>query len=219
VSASPYDAANLAASSDDDDDAVAENRRRLAAALELGPAEKWWWLRQVHGADVVDATGEPPLSPPTADAAVTTERGRPLVVQTADCAPVVLACDDAVAVAHAGWPGLLAGVLEAAVTRLRDVGHGEVRGGLGPCVHPEHYEFGRADLDRLVERLGPAVESVTVTGSPALDVPAAVRAALARVGVDELDDVDVCTAASPDHFSYRRDGVTGRQALVAVLVE
>jgi polyphenol oxidase len=173
----------------------------------------------VHGADVVHAVGAPPLAPPTADAAVTTQRGLPLVVQTADCAPVVLASDDALAVAHAGWPGLLTGVLEAAVTRLRSIGHGEIRAALGPCVHPDHYEFGRADLDRLVDRLGSVVEGVTAAGRPALDVPAAVRAALGRVGVVALDDVDVCTAASRDHFSYRRDGVTGRQALVAVLDE
>jgi polyphenol oxidase len=187
--------------------------------LDVGPPQGWWWLRQVHGDEVVVATGAPPASPPTADAAVTTVLGLPLVVQTADCAPLVLACDDAVGVAHAGWPGLLAGVVEAAVERLRDVGRGPVCARLGPCIHPARYEFGRDDLDRLVDRLGPGVESVTADGRPALDVPAAVLAALARVDVVAFDDVDVCTAASPDHFSYRRDGATGRQALVAVLTE
>jgi polyphenol oxidase len=155
--------------------------------------------------------------PPDADAAVTATAGLPLVVLTADCAPVALACDDAVAVAHAGWGGLLGGVLEATVERLRKIGTGEVRAALGPCVHPDRYEFGRADLDRMVDALGPSVEGRTITGTPALDVPAAVRVALGRAGVTEVADVDVCTSASPDHFSHRRDGTTGRQGLVVVL--
>ena len=90
-----------------------------------------------------------------------------------------------------------------------------MRAALGPCIHPARYEFGTDDLQRVVARLGASVESRTDDGRPALDVPAGVRAALASVGVDELDDVDVCTSSSPDHFSYRRDGPTGRQALVA----
>jgi copper oxidase (laccase) domain-containing protein len=138
-------------------------------------------------------------------------------VLTADCAPLALATDDAVAVVHAGWVGLLAGVVETAVERLRSVGRGPVRAALGPCIHPGRYAFGAEDLARVVAAYGPTVEGRTDDGGPALDLPAAVRAALGRAHVEELDDVDVCTAASPDHFSYRRDGDTGRQALVAVL--
>jgi hypothetical protein len=218
VSRPPFDTANLGAAVGDDPAAVAENRRRLGEHLRLGDPSSWCWLRQVHGAAVVDGSrGVRGSSPLEADGAVTATRGLPLIVQTADCAPLVLATDDAVAVAHAGWPGLLAGVVEASVEALRGVGKGAVRAALGPCVHPADYEFGRADLDRLVARLGPAVEGRTRTGAPALDMPAAVRAALTRAGVDQLVDVDVCTFASPDHFSHRRDGSTGRQALVAVL--
>ncbi len=87
---------------------------------------------------------------------------------------------------------------------------------LGPCVHPGRYEFGADLLERLVTKLGPEVAARTDVGTPALDIPAAVRLSLARAGVDQLDDVGVCTAASPDHFSHRRDGVTGRQAVVVV---
>jgi polyphenol oxidase len=202
----------------DDDAAVAENRRRLAERLGLPSSERWCWMRQVHGRGVAraaEAAGRP--EPPEADAAVTDVPGLPLVVQTADCAPIALANDDAVAVVHAGWPGLLSGVVDAAVARLRDQGSGPIRAALGPCVHADDYEFGRADLDRVVAAFGPTVEARTRGGAPALDLPRTVRTALARAGVDDLLDVDVCTFASADHFSYRRDGITGRQALVAVL--
>jgi YfiH family protein len=196
---------------------VAENRARLATRLGLPDPNEWCWLRQVHGAVVVEGASTGDGDPPEADAAVTRVPGLPLVVQTADCAPIALASDDAVSVVHAGWPGLVAGVVETAVVALRSAGSGPVRAALGPCVHAADYEFGRADLDRVVAALGPSVEASTRFGAPALDVPAAVRAALARVGVEELVDVDVCTFASAEHFSYRRDHVTGRQVLVAVL--
>ncbi|HZP30122.1 MAG TPA: polyphenol oxidase family protein [Acidimicrobiia bacterium] len=218
VSTPPYDTANLSAASADDAASVAENRRRLATRLELVDPARWWWLRQVHGNDVVHAHGDPPSIPPTADAALTTDVGVPLVVLTADCAPIVLATDGAVAVVHSGWQGLLAGVVERAVQALRDVASSpRVIAWVGPCIHPARYEFGRADLDRLVAELGTAVEGVTDWGTPALDLPGGVRAALVRAGVDDVHDVDVCTAASTDHFSHRRDAETGRQALVAVL--
>ncbi|HEY8216230.1 MAG TPA: polyphenol oxidase family protein [Acidimicrobiia bacterium] len=217
VSAAPYDEANVAEHVGDDEAAVTENRRRLAARLGLPDPAGWCWLRQVHGRAVADAAPAAAVSPPEADAAVTTVPGLPLVVQTADCAPIALVSDDALGVVHAGWAGLLDGVVDAAVARLRSVGTGRVRAALGPCIHPDDYEFGRVDLDRLVATLGSSVESRTRQGTPALDLPEAVGSALARAGVDEIVDVDVCTFSSPDHFSHRRDGATGRQALVAVL--
>lgn len=222
----PYDSANLAHHVGDDPARVDENRARVAEAIGLASPNEWYWLRQVHGAQVIDAhrsrrgsdRGERDAgAPPEGDAAVTTDPALPLTVLTADCAPIALACDDAVAVVHAGWPGLLGGVVEAAVTRLREVGQGTVHAALGPCIHPARYEFGADDLARMVDRLGPGVASRTDTGTPALDVPAAVRAALARAGVSSFDDAGVCTSVSPAHFSHRRDGPTGRQALVAVL--
>jgi len=88
---------------------------------------------------------------------------------------------------------------------------------LGPCIRPNRYEFGDADLARLVARLGPEVAGRTAGGRPALDIPAAVRAALRNAGVDAFADGGVCTASSAAHFSYRRDGVTGRQATIVVL--
>ena len=185
----------------------------------------WVWLHQVHGRTVVTVDRGPtvPVDPPAADAAVTALVGVPLVVMTADCAPIALVALDraggttrAVGVVHAGWQGLLAGVVDAGVTALRTLHDGPVRAVLGPCIHAGRYEFGEDALAPMVERFGPAVATRTDWGTPALDVPAAVGVALLEAGVTEWDDVDVCTAASPDQFSHRRDGVTGRQAVVVV---
>jgi YfiH family protein len=217
ASAPPHASLNLGDHVGDDPNGVAANRARLAAELVGAPADPaaWVWLRQVHGHTVVTVDAAP-AEPPEADAAVTTAVGLPLVVMTADCAPVALASPGGVAVAHAGWPGLEQGVLGAAVDALRAVAPGPVTAWLGPCIHPARYEFGADLLERLVARLGPEVASVTEAGTPALDIPTAVRVSLARAGVERVVDVDVCTAASPDHFSHRRDGVTGRQAVVVV---
>jgi purine-nucleoside/S-methyl-5'-thioadenosine phosphorylase / adenosine deaminase len=89
-----------------------------------------------------------------------------------------------------------------------------VRAVVGPCISPEHYEFGADELEQVTRSLGPAVAGRTETGAPALDLRAGVGVALESAGVDVHADVDVCTYASEDHFSHRRDGVTGRQALI-----
>jgi polyphenol oxidase len=222
MSVGPYRENNLADHVGDDPVRVGENRRHLAAMLAREqpavPADPsaWVWLRQVHGTHVVIG-GEVVGTLPEADASVSATRGLPLVVLTADCAPIALAGDTAVGVVHAGWLGLERGVIEAAVLALRAAGTGPVRAALGPCIRPAQYEFGSDLLARLTSRLGADIAGRTVDGAPALDIPVAVRRSLELVDVDVLDDVDVCTVASPDHFSYRRDGVTGRQAVVAVL--
>jgi YfiH family protein len=217
VSVAPYDSCNVGDHVGDEPESVAANRRRVAAEAGLGDPSGWVWMRQVHGADVHVATVPTGPEPPAVDAAVTATPGLALAVMTADCAPIALACDDAVGVVHAGHRGLEHGVIPAAVERLRAVGHGPVRAFLGPCIRPARYEFGAGDLARIVERLGPEVEGRTDEGRPALDIPAAVRAALREAGVDALVDCGVCTASSDGYFSYRRDGVTGRQATIVVL--
>ena len=220
TSRAPYDSANLAYHVGDDRAAVDENRARAADALAISDPAGWAEVRQVHGSVVVRAqqnrAGTTAPAPADADALVTTAAHVPLVIFTADCAPLALVADDAVAAVHAGWAGLFAGVVERAVAALREASAGPMRAVLGPCIHAERYEFGNDLLARLVDRFGPTVAGRTTTGTPALDIPAAVRAALAASDVDDLDDVDVCTAASSDHFSYRRDGVTGRQAMFVV---
>lgn len=203
---------------DDDPRAVAQHREDFAAAAGLPAPSTWVWLRQVHGADVHEAEGPtPPDDPPEADAAVTAKRRLPLAIVTADCAPVVLANDEAIGVVHAGHRGLAAGVIEAAVERVRARGRGDVHAFLGPCIRPSRYEFGAAELELLAARFGDEVKGRTLDGRPALDIPAAVRVALARAGVTQFEDCGVCTAESVAYFSHRRDGATGRQVTVAVL--
>ncbi len=172
------------------------------------------------GTEPVFRSGTEPVfrsgTEPDADASVTTAVGLPLVILTADCAPLAIVADGAVAAVHAGWAGLEAGVVERAADALRAVAPGTLRAVLGPCIHPGRYEFGPGLLERLVTRFGVEVAAVTEAGTPALDIPAAVRVALRSAGVDTLDDVGICTASSPDYFSYRRDGATGRQAMLVV---
>ena len=217
VSEAPYESCNIGDHVGDDPVRVRTNRERVAVAAALVASTRWVWMQQVHGVRVHVASEPTGPEPPEADAAVTAVRGLPLAVLTADCAPIALASDDAIGVVHAGHRGLEHGVIQAAVSALRAIGSGEVRAYLGPCIRPARYEFGAADLARLVARLGPEVHARTETGRPALDVPAAVRAALRECGVDHLDDGGICTASSAAHFSYRRDGITGRQATIAVL--
>ncbi|HEY4396430.1 MAG TPA: polyphenol oxidase family protein [Acidimicrobiia bacterium] len=213
VSAAPYDTANLGFATGDDPDAVIENRRRVARELGDAPdAPGWAWVRQVHGAGVVEI--DAPGGAGDADALVTAGTDVSLVVLAADCAPIALVADGAIAAVHCGWRGLVAGVLEAAVRVVRGRGRGRVRAVVGPCISPAHYEFGADELEQVTRRLGQAVTGRTETGGPALDLRAGVNAALAAAGVDDRTHVDVCTHASTDYFSHRRDGVTGRQALI-----
>lgn len=218
VSEPPYDTANLGLLTDDDPEAVGENRRRVGAEIGGAAADPsgWFRMRQVHGAEVVVAERTRGGSVPDADAVVTAGAERPLVILTADCAPVALVSEGAVAAVHVGWRGLVGGVVEAAVGALRRLDDTPARAVIGPCIHPERYRFGDAELATVVDRLGPGVRSRTIAGDPALDLRAGVRAALATVGITNVTDVDICTASSSDHFSYRRDGTTGRQAMVVV---
>ena len=210
----------------DDPAVVARNRSALAALVGPSDPDEWIWVRQVHGADVHVTTGRasgarasgPGRGPAAeADAVVTAVRRLPLAIVTADCAPLVVASDSAIGVVHAGYRGLAAGVIEAAIAQVRALGSGDVRAFLGPCIRAAEYEFGAADLAPFVARFGAVAEGRTRAGRPALDIPAVIRVVLDRVGVVEFDDCGICTAESRNYFSYRRDGDTGRQATIALL--
>jgi YfiH family protein len=175
----------------------------------------WTWLRQVHGSRVVRVERPGGGAGDRADAAVSAAPGVALAVLTADCAPVALSSNEGViGVAHAGWRGLQAGVIEETVAAMRQLGADRVVAALGPCVHAECYAFGADDLDLLASRFGNDVRATDRHGHPALDVPAAVRIALERAGAELVTDVDVCTGCSPEHWSWRVAADRARQATV-----
>ncbi|GHH78084.1 peptidoglycan editing factor PgeF [Kitasatospora indigofera] len=214
VSTSPYGELNLGGAVGDDPAAVLENRRLAARSLGLDPADVVW-MNQVHGADVAVVTERQPQgSAPTVDAVVT-DRPLVLAVLTADCTPVLLA--DPVAgvagAAHAGRPGLAAGVVPAVVRAMVELGARPERivAATGPAVCGRCYEVPE-ELRARVSALVPAAYARTSWGTPALDVPAGVAAQLADAGVTELVRSSDCTLESADHFSYRREQRTGRLA-------
>jgi len=149
------------------------------------------------------------------DALVAGEGGVGLAVLTADCASVALGSRQGVfGAVHAGWRGLVDGVVERAIATMEALGATDVVGALGPCIHPECYEFSDHDLDRVAARYGDGVRGRTSSGRPALDLPAAVSAALSAGGARQRPGTTACTSCSAGYFSHRARGDVGRQALV-----
>lgn len=214
VSAAPYAELNLGDLVGDDPAAVRDNRELAAKSLGLDPGDVVW-MRQVHGRDVAVVDRPWGEDRPPVDGIVTARRGLALAVLTADCTPVLLA--DPVAgvagAAHAGRPGMLAGVAEATVAAMRELGAEPARmvAHLGPSVCGRCYEVPE---DMRAEAAAQLPESAATTswGTPAIDVAAGVRAQLAAAGVSSVTASSVCTLESVDHFSYRREKATGRLA-------
>jgi YfiH family protein len=186
-----------------------ERRRRAAVDAT------WTLMSQVHGPRVVVVDRPGAGTGERADAAVTTTPGAALAVLTADCAPVALASPEGVAgVAHAGWRGLRAGVVESAVTAMRRLGATRIDAVVGPCIHPCCYSFGDDDLQDLVCRFGQAVRSTDRHGAPALDLPAAVTVALHNTGARVVGEANSCTGCSGRYWSWRTGSTSRRQATV-----
>ena len=174
----------------------------------------WTQLDEVHGASVLVVDRPGAFDGVIGDALVTELDDTVLGIWVGDCAPVALVGDTGVVGAvHAGWKGIERGVLQAAVATMRRLGCVDIEAVVGPCIHPCCYEFGAADLHRLADLLGGKVVARTSEGAPALDVVAAVRAALGEVGV-VLDDRSACTGCEADRFySHRARRDTGRQVM------
>lgn len=231
VSAAPWNSLNLGLHVGDDPVAVRENRRRAGAGLPAGPL----WLNQVHGTDVWPAddaaASEPvqlaaPDAVPCADAAVTTSRGRPLAIMTADCLPIVLAdtAGTVLGVAHAGWRGLAAGVLESTLAAMqqRAASASDWRAWIGPGIGPEAFEVGGEVRDIFIAGDAGAASCFTPstrTGRWLADLAGLAERRLTRAGVARIELSGECTYRQADrYFSYRRQARTGRQATFAWLV-
>ncbi|UFN45538.1 polyphenol oxidase family protein [Nocardioides okcheonensis] len=194
-------------------DAVrAESLRRVAEATGATPV----LMRQVHGADVV-VVAAPSTTPPACDALVTSRPAVALLARAADCVPVLLA-DPAsgwVGAAHAGRPGLAAGVVPATVAALRDEGADPRVAWIGPHVCGSCYEV-PADLQDEVAALVPEARSTTSWGTPALDLGGGVRAQLDAAGITDVRAVGVCTREDHAWPSYRRDGAAATRFAGAI---
>ncbi|MFF8355712.1 peptidoglycan editing factor PgeF [Streptomyces chartreusis] len=215
VSAAPYEELNLGGAVGDDPGTVTANRDIAAKSLGLDPGDVVW-MNQVHGSDVTVVDGPWRDRPvPEVDAIVTARRGLALAVLTADCVPVLLADPVAgiVAAAHAGRPGMIAGVVPAALRAMTELGADPARivARTGPAVCGRCYEVPEA-MRAEVAAEEPTAYAETSWGTPAVDVAAGVHAQLARLGVHDRAQSPVCTLESGDHFSYRRDRTTGRLA-------
>jgi polyphenol oxidase len=214
TSDAPYDSANLGGHVGDDPTAVAANRTSLAERLGL-PTGSVRYMDQVHG-DTVAVLGDAatPLSDRGTDALVTATPGVALAVLVADCVPVLMADPEAgvVAAVHAGRPGLRNGVALRALETMAALGAdpGRTTAWLGPSVCPACYEV-PDDMREDVAAVAPAAWSTSRSGTAALDLRAGLSALLAERGVT-VEAVGPCTAESADHYSYRRDGTTGRFA-------
>jgi len=210
VSMAPWASFNLGDHVGDDPAAVAANRATLTARLPAEPS----WLTQVHGTVAVDAEKVPKIK--NADASFSRQPGHVCVVMTADCLPVLL-CDrqgTVVAAAHAGWRGLLGGVLENTVASMQ-VPPGDLLAWLGPAIGPRCFEVGD-EVRQAFVAADPAASLGFIPGEPGkwlCDIYLLARQRLGALGVFSVSGGDACTVSDVEqYFSYRRDGVTGRMA-------
>lgn len=227
VSEPPWSALNVGLHTGDKAEHVIENRRLLRAGLPGEPV----WLNQVHQAQVLDAdqyqVPEPGslAPPPSADAAITMQRNQVLAIMTADCLPVVMASTDGrvLGVAHAGWRGLAAGVLENTLQAMRRRVPDAVawRAWIGPAISQRHFEVG-ADVFKAFVSHDPQSAVFFAEEIPGekwlADLPALARQRLYRAGVSSIELSGYCTYAQSESFySYRRTALTGRLVTVAWL--
>ena len=209
VSLAPYESLNLGSHVGDAPLHVARNRQRLGSLLPSEPV----WLEQVHGTVVADADHAGCRT--VADACVARRSGSVCVVMTADCLPVLL-CDrdgTVVGAAHAGWKGLAAGVIEATVEAM-GVPPQELLVWLGPAIGPQAFEVGEEVRAEFINS-DPQAAAAFVAGSSGkwlADLYVLARLRLNALGITQIYGGDACTYSETGRFfSYRRDGVTGRQ--------
>jgi YfiH family protein len=188
----------------------AESRDRLRLHLPADPV----WLRQVHGVNVVDAASAAPGT--AADASFATREDVVCVAMAADCMPVLLADErgEAVAIAHAGWRGLAAGVIEATVVAM-GLPPGRILAWLGPAIGPAAYEVGEEVRTAFLQCDGNSASAFVPTrpGHWHLDLYAVARQRLSALGVMRVSGGGFCTASDATRFfSYRRDGTSERMA-------
>lgn len=209
---------NVSTAVDDDSAVVAINRKLLVKALNL-PSEPSW-IDQVHGYQVIELESVLP-KPVRADAVITSQPGLVCALVCADCLPVFFATDaGVVGLAHVGWRGLVKGILPAACDALITRSQGapnSISAWLGPAIGPRAFEVGEDVYDAITSSLGDAARQYLLPGRDKAhwyaNLYALARLQLTELGVHRVSGGDCCTHTQSElFFSYRRDGVTGRQA-------
>ncbi|MEI6447695.1 MAG: polyphenol oxidase family protein [Actinomycetes bacterium] len=204
-----FESLNLGSAQGDDPELVAGNRR--LAVVGAG-ADAPVAMVQVHGTEIREVGARSGLDAGECDGIVTTERGLPLLAVTADCVPLVLVRGRRLAVVHAGWRGLAAGVVEAAADQLAQAGNEPLEAAIGPSAGRCCYEVS----PEVIESFG----GDAVADGRMLDLQATAAQILGRLGAESPQVMSSCTICDPDSrfFSHRRDGApTGRQGVVAWL--
>lgn len=213
VSVGAYSSFNLGRHVDDDASAVTSNRTALLAELEL-PADPVW-LDQAHGVNVVELDQFNKQTTHQADASLSRTQGLVCAVLTADCLPVLLCKQDgsAVAAVHAGWRGLLSGVIEKTIAGLGDTE--QIIAWLGPAIGPGRFEVGAEVKEAFVKKNTVMQQAFRQTDEAhhLADLYALARMTLIQSGVKRIYGGEYCTYNEADKFySYRREPVTGRMA-------
>ncbi len=177
--------------------------------------EKWTYLKQVHGAEVIQIESPGQHQGRTGDALFKCNSEIPISIQTDDCAPVALVSPlGSLSVVHAGWKGLVLGVIDKAVNAMSRIGKRPTVAVLGPCIYPSSYEFGEKDIKVVSDIFGDGIRSETEEGNLALNLPKTVEIALDRNGISELVNLGECTSDSTKFWSYRLRKDHNRQATV-----
>jgi len=200
-----YASLNLGDHVGDIPEAVASNRAFITA--KFGRTQ---YMNQVHG-NRVAIIEEVIEEIPTADALVTGIPGITLAVMVADCIPLLLQSSYAVAAVHVGRKGLLNRVAEKAIDVMREISDAQISAVIGPAICGKCYEVSD-EIFNEVTKGHPDSASQTVSGTPALDLVAALISDLQKLGITDIDNQSRCTLEHDDLYSYRRDGATGRQA-------
>jgi YfiH family protein len=188
----------------DDESIVAQNR--TVADRHLGPVQ---YMNQVHG-NRIAIIEEQSDEAPTADALVTGIPGITLGVMVADCIPLLLQSKEIVAAVHVGRKGLMNSIAPLTIELMREMGASKIEAILGPSICGRCYEVSE-DIYHEVIAEHPSAKSITAQGTLSLDLPEALRHVVAAEADGIIDEFS-CTVEDSDLFSYRRDGVTGRQA-------
>jgi len=204
-----YSSWNLASHVGDDPADVELNRAKLRERVG-----EFAIMSQVHG-DTVVVLDELPADVPVADALITANPNLALVVMVADCIPLLLKSEKLVAAVHVGRAGLINSIALKTIAKMRALGAIQISGSIGPAICGSCYEIPQ-ELHDEVTSLHPLASSKTRTGTPALDLPKALIAALAYVNVPVGISAG-CTLEDDNSFSYRRNQVTGRQGGVIKL--